>query len=74
MTRKAALQDLDLLLAECKVCPKRNDSKWANPSYNRLQKHCNEKCPTGKELLKIAATLDKEVRVRRKQKKREVSA
>lgn len=70
MTRKETLQDLDRLLAECKVCPKRNDSKWANPSYNRLQQHCNTKCATGKKLLKIAATLDKEVRARRKQKKK----
>ncbi|MEK3838683.1 zinc-finger domain-containing protein [Paenibacillus sp. FSL R7-0128] len=69
MSRKETLQDMDRLLEACKVCPKRVDKKWAQPSYNRLQKHCNTKCATGKKLLKIAVTLDKEVRARRKQKK-----
>ncbi|MEK3717958.1 zinc-finger domain-containing protein [Paenibacillus sp. FSL R7-0333] len=69
MSRKEAIQDMDRLLAVCKVCTLRNDKKWANPSYNRLQQHCNTKCATGKKLLKVAAALDKEVRARRKQKK-----
>lgn len=68
MSRKEAIKQMDELLAVCKVCPKRTDKKWANPSYNRLQKHCNTKCKTGKQLLGIAVVLDKEVRARRKQK------
>lgn len=68
MSRKEAIQDMDQLLAVCKTCPKRTDKKWAQPSYNRLQKHCNTKCKIGKELLKIADVLADEVRERRKQK------
>lgn len=68
MSRKEVIKQMDELLAVCKVCPKRTDKKWAQPSYNRLQKHCNTKCKTGKELLKIADVLADEVRARRKQK------
>ncbi|MNC00661.1 hypothetical protein D3C75_479930 [compost metagenome] len=68
MERKDALKDLDAHLSVCKTCPKRTDKKWANPSYNRLQKHCNTKCDTGKRLLRIADVLEDEVKARRKQK------
>lgn len=69
MLRQEALKDLDQYLSECKVCPKRMDKKWSHPSYNRLQKHCNTKCATGKKLLGIADVLEEDVRARRKQKK-----
>ncbi|WP_339317958.1 hypothetical protein [Paenibacillus sp. FSL R10-2734] len=44
------------------------DKRWAHPSYKRLQKHCNEKCPTGKELRKVADDLDQIVKDKRKKK------
>lgn len=70
MSRSQTIKDMDCLLVTCKNCTKRNDPKWGNPSYNRLQQYCNTKCATGKKLLKVAAALDKEVRARRKQKKK----
>lgn len=69
MSRKETIQTMDCLLATCKTCTKRNDPKWGNPSYNRLQQYCNSKCKTGKDLLKVATALDKEVRARRRKKK-----
>ncbi|KWX79949.1 zinc-finger domain-containing protein [Paenibacillus jilunlii] len=68
MERKEALKEMDAYLKVCKTCTTRNDKKWANPSYNRLQKHCNTECNTGEKLLRIADVLKDEVRARRKQK------
>lgn len=68
MERDAVIQEMDKHLAVCKICPKKLDKKWAHPSYNRLQKVCNNECPTGRELQKVADDLDQIVRNKRKKK------
>lgn len=68
MERNRVIQEMDKHLEVCKTCPKKLDKRWAHPSYNRLQKHCNEKCPTGKELRKVADDLDQIVKDKRKKK------
>lgn len=68
MERNRVIQQMDKHLEVCKTCPKKLDKRWAHPSYNRLQKHCNEKCPTGKELRKVADDLDQIVKDKRKKK------
>lgn len=68
MERKQVLEQMDEHLSVCKTCDKRNFKKWGSPSFNRFQKYCNTKCPTGKKLHKVADALDAEVRARRKQK------
>lgn len=68
MERNRVIQQMDKHLEVCKTCPKKLDKRWAHLSYNRLQKHCNEKCPTGKELRKVADDLDQIVKDKRKKK------
>ncbi len=68
MNRDTVIQQMDKHLEVCKTCPKKLDKRWAHPSYNRLQKHCNENCPTGKELRKVADDLDQIVKDKRKKK------
>ncbi|WP_340011759.1 zinc-finger domain-containing protein [Paenibacillus sp. FSL H7-0690] len=68
MERETVIQQMDKHLEVCKTCSLKLDKRWARPSYNRLQKHCNEKCPTGKELQKIADDLDQIVKDKRKKK------
>lgn len=68
MERNRVIQQMDKHLEVCKTCPKKLDKRWAHPSYNRLQKHCNEKCPTGRELRKVADDLDQIVKDKRKKK------
>jgi len=68
MERNRVIQQMDKHLEVCKTCPKKLDKRWAHPSYNRLQKHYNEKCPTGKELRKVADDLDQIVKDKRKKK------
>ncbi|MEK4882604.1 MULTISPECIES: zinc-finger domain-containing protein [Paenibacillus] len=68
MERNRVIQEMDKHLEVCKTCPLKLNKRWAHPSYNRLQKHCNEKCPTGKELRKVADDLDQIVKDKRKKK------
>lgn len=68
MNRKQALKDLDKHLSVCKTCPKKLNSTWSSPDYNRLQSYCNHKCKTGLKMRKVALELVKITKARRKQK------
>ncbi|OMD21298.1 hypothetical protein BJP48_30330 [Paenibacillus odorifer] len=68
MERNRVIQEMDKHLEVCKTCSLKLDKRWAHPSYNRLQSICNEKCPTGRELRKVADDLDQIVREKRKKK------
>ncbi|MEK4139612.1 zinc-finger domain-containing protein [Paenibacillus sp. FSL M7-0547] len=68
MDRKQAIQQMDKHLEVCKTCPNKLDKRWSHPSYNRLQSICNNECPTGRELRKVAEDLEHIVREKRKKK------
>lgn len=64
-TRRQILKQMDNLLAQCKICPKRIETVASKGSVNSLQKYCNKQCKVGRELRVIAGQLDQTVRDRR---------